>query len=89
MLERSRGWVCGAGNLVFGVLFAVMVAPVRAQAPVSPAAAPTAFDGTYVGVSAENNSHGQTFEGQIDNQGVIKGQLIGYCAYTLTWRKLR
>lgn len=33
--------------------------------------------------------YGQTFEGQIDNQGMVSGQLVGYCAYALTWRKVR
>jgi hypothetical protein len=121
--------------------------PVNAQAP-SPSANPTsAFDGIYVGVSAENNSsgntlsggrartqgyagaracptfrspakltisngrapvrwgdrtlegytvpdgsltmttgYGQKFDGRIESQE-IKGQLVGYCAFSLTWRK--
>jgi hypothetical protein len=121
--------------------------PANAQSP-GPTVPPTsAFDGIYVGVSAENNStgntlaggrgrtqgyagaracrdfraparltitnghahvgwgnrtlegsaapdgslsmmtgYGQKFEGRIDGQQ-IKGQLVGYCAYNLTWRK--
>jgi hypothetical protein len=31
--------------------------------------------------------YGQEFEGRIESQGRVTGQLIGYCAYTLTWRK--
>jgi hypothetical protein len=121
--------------------------PVYAQSA-PPSANPTnAFDGTYVGVSAENNSsgntlaggrartqgyagarscttfraparltitngrahvrwgdrtlegnaaadgsltmstgYGQKFDGRIEGQQ-ISGQLVGYCAYNLTWRK--
>jgi hypothetical protein len=121
--------------------------PVNAQSP-PPSANPTsAFDGTYVGVSAENNSsgntlaggrartqgyagarecttfraparltitngrarvrwgdrtlegyaapdgsltmttgYGQKFDGRIEGQE-IKGLLVGYCAYSLAWRK--
>lgn len=33
--------------------------------------------------------YGQKFEGQIDKQYVIKGHLVGYCLYTLTWRMVR
>jgi hypothetical protein len=119
----------------------------NAQWPAPPANAISAFDGTYVGVSAENNSsgntlaggrartqgyagarscttfgaparltiangrarvrwgdrtldgnvapdgsltmstgYGQRFDGRIEGQQ-IKGQLVGYCAYSLTWRK--
>jgi hypothetical protein len=119
----------------------------NAQSP-PPSANPTsAFDGTYVGFSAENNSsgntlaggrartqgyagaracttfraparltitngrarvrwgdrtlegyaapdgsltmstgYGQKFDGRIEAQQ-IKGQLVGYCAYSLTWQK--
>ena len=134
---------------VLGVLLSLTVGmPVNAQSP-PPSANPTsAFDGTYVGVSAENNSsgntlaggrartqgyagarscttfraparltitngrarvrwgdrtlegqvtpqdvltmstgYGQRFDGRIDDQHVVKGQVVGYCAYTLTWRK--
>jgi hypothetical protein len=133
---------------VLGVLLSLTVGmPVNAQSP-PPSANPTsAFDGTYVGVSAENNSsgntlaggrartqgyagarscttfraparltitngrarvrwgdrtlegnaasdgsltmtteYGQKFDGRIEGQQ-IKGQLVGYCAYSLTWRK--
>jgi hypothetical protein len=127
---------------------ACLALPVDAQQPVPPASATSAFDGRYVGVSAENDSrgntlagsraspqgyagsrgcrsfrapprltiangfaqlkwgeytlygsptakgglaltsgYGQRFEGQIDSQYLIKGQLVGYCTYTLTWRK--
>ena len=113
----------------------------------SPPPATAIFDGTYIGVSAENNStgntlaggrarsqgyagaracrdfraparltitgghaqvrwgdrmlegsvapdgsltmatgYGQKFDGRIDGPQ-IKGQLVGYCAYSLTWRK--
>jgi hypothetical protein len=31
--------------------------------------------------------YGQKFDGRIDAQRTIKGQLVGYCAYSLTWRK--
>jgi hypothetical protein len=30
--------------------------------------------------------YGQKFDGRIEGQD-IKGQLLGYCAYSLTWRK--
>ena len=136
-----------AWALAFLASLVSFVAPVPVEAQ-SPAATPTgAFDGTYVGISAENNSsgntlgggrartqgyagaracrdfraparltitgghaqvrwgdrvlegnaapdgsltmttgYGQRFEGRIDGQQV-KGQLVGYCAYNLTWRK--
>jgi len=38
------------------------------------------------GSLAMTTGHGQRFEGHIDGQQV-KGQLIGYCVYSLTWRK--
>ena len=121
--------------------------PVEAQSPTPVSPAMSVFDGTYVGVSAENNSggntlaggrghtqgyagarncpdfrvpasltitngharvrwgdrtlegnaapdgsltmatgYGQKFDGRIDAQE-IKGQVVGYCAYNLTWRK--
>ena len=134
-------------SLLSLLLFLAVGMPVNAQSP-PPSANPTsAFDGTYVGVSAENNSsgntlaggrartqgyagarscttfraparltitngharvrwgdrtlegdvapdgsltmttgYGQKFEGRIEGQQ-IKGQLVGYCAYNLTWRK--
>ena len=134
-------------GLSLSVLLAFVVGtPVNAQSPAPPANATSAF-GTYVGVSAENNSpgntlaggrartqgyagaracptfrapakltisnglarvrwgdrtlegnaapdgsltmstgYGQKFDGRIEAQQ-IKGQLVGYCAYTLTWRK--
>jgi hypothetical protein len=31
--------------------------------------------------------YGQNFEGQIEGQDTVTGQLVGFCAYTLTWRK--
>ena len=33
-----------------------------------------------------STGYGQKFDGRIEGQQ-IKGQLVGYCAYTLTWRK--
>jgi hypothetical protein len=136
-----------AGNILSVLLPLAVGTPVNAQSP-PPSANPTsAFDGTYVGVSAENTSsgntlaggrartqgyagarscttfhaparltitdgharvrwadrtlegnaapdgsltmttgYGQKFDGRIGGQQ-IKGQLVGYCAYTLTWRK--
>jgi len=136
------------GSLLGALLTLAVGLPANAQPP-PPSANPTsAFDGTYVGVSAENNSsgntlaggrartqgyagarscttfraparltitngrarvrwgdrtlegqvtpqdvltmstgYGQRFDGRIDDQHVVKGQVVGYCAYTLTWRK--
>lgn len=31
--------------------------------------------------------YGQKFEGRIESGDTVTGQLVGYCAYTLTWRK--
>jgi hypothetical protein len=135
------------GSLLSLFLSLAVGMPVDAQPP-SPSANPTSvFDGIYVGVSAENNSsgntlaggrartqgyagarscttfraparltitngqarvrwgdrtlegnaapdgsltmttgYGQKFEGRIEAQE-IKGQLVGYCAYSLTWRR--
>ncbi|MGA7863453.1 MAG: hypothetical protein WCA23_05590 [Stellaceae bacterium] len=137
-----------AGSLLCALLSLAAGMPADAQSP-APSANPTsAFDGTYVGVSSENNSsgntlaggrartqgyagaracttfraparltitngrarvswgdrtlegyaapdgsltmstgYGQRFDGRIDDQHVVKGQVVGYCAYTLTWRK--
>jgi hypothetical protein len=130
----------------FPLLLAAAAAAVSVKAQ-SPAPATGAFDGTYLGVAAENNSsgntlaggrartqgyagaracttfraparltitngrtrvrwgdrtlegnaapdgsltmttgYGQKFDGRIEGQQ-IKGQLVGYCAYTLTWQK--
>jgi hypothetical protein len=156
--QRSHLGFCGLGStertLRDGVSLllavAMLAAPARAQGP-APAASSsrtTAYDGTYVGVSAENNSRGNTlaggrdrtvgyagsrgcrtfraparltivngvaqarwgeytlrgsptpdgrltmrtgfgqkFEGRIDGRHMVEGQLVGYCAYKLTWRK--
>jgi hypothetical protein len=129
--------------------FCIMVeTPVDAQSPTPPGDAMSAFDGAYVGVSAENTSqgntlaggrartqgyagaracpsfraparltitnglarvrwgdrtlegqvtpqgaltmstgYGQRFDDRIDEQHIVKGQLVGYCVYNLTWRK--
>jgi hypothetical protein len=136
-----------AGSLLTILVSLAMGVPVYAQSPPPPANPTNAFDGTYVGVSAENNSsgntlaggrartqgyagarscptfrapakltisnglarvrwgertlegsaapdgsltmstgYGQKFDGRIEGQQ-IKGQLVGYCAYSLTWRK--
>ena len=135
------------GLLLSVFLVLAVGTPVNAQSPAPPANATSAFDGTYVGVSAENDSpgntlaggrartqgyagaracptfrapaklaignglarvrwgertlegnaapdgsltmstgYGQKFDGRIEAQQ-IRGQLMGYCAYTLTWRK--
>jgi hypothetical protein len=136
-----------AVSLLCAFLILAMGPPSNAQWPAPPANATSSFDGTYVGVSAENNSsgntlaggrahtqgyagarscttfraparltiangrarvrwgdrtlegnvapdgsltmstgYGQRFDGRIEGQQ-IKGQLVGYCAYSLTWRK--
>jgi hypothetical protein len=135
------------GSLLGALLTLAVGLPANAQPPPPPANPTSAFDGTYVGVSAENNSsgntlaggrartqgyagarscttfraparltisngrarvrwgdrtlegnaapdgsltmttgYGQKFDGRIEGQQ-IKGQLVGYCAYSLTWRK--
>lgn len=141
---------CITRKLPYAFVAVVVATPVNAQGPIPASVTTTAFDGTYVGVSAENNSrgntlaggrerpqgyagargcrtfraparltianglaqtqwgdytlrgsptpqggltmttgYGQKFEGQIDSQHVINGRLVGYCIYTLTWRKVR
>jgi hypothetical protein len=136
-----------AGSLLSVLLSFVVGMPVNAQSAPPSANPTTAFDGTYVGVSAENNSSGNTlaggrartqgyagaracttfraparltitngrarvrwgdralegnvapdgfltmttgfgqkFDGRIEGPQ-IKGQLVGYCAYTLRWRR--
>jgi hypothetical protein len=30
---------------------------------------------------------GQTFQGQIDSRNVLSGQVLGRCAYNLSWQK--
>jgi hypothetical protein len=139
--------LCRASSLLSFILSLAMGTPVNAQSPPPPANSTSAFDGTYVGVSAENDSsgntlaggrartqgyagarscttfraparltitngrarvrwgdrtlegyaapdgsltmstgYGQKFDGRIEAQQ-IKGQLVGYCAYSLTWQK--
>ena len=34
-----------------------------------------------------NSGVGQTFEGQIDSRSVLSGQVVGRCAYNLSWQK--
>jgi hypothetical protein len=136
-----------AVSLLCAFLILAVGPPSKAQSPAPPVNATSAFDGTYVGLSAENNSsgntlsggrahtqgyagarscttfraparltiangrarvrwgdrtlegnvapdgsltmstgYGQRFDGRIEGQQ-IKGQLVGYCAYSLTWRK--
>jgi hypothetical protein len=131
---------------LIGLIAPAAAAPAKAQSP-APSTPASIFDGTYIGVSADNVSaggtlsggrartqgyagartcpdfrapapltitgghaqarwgermldgktapdgsltmttgHGQKFEGHIDGQ-LVKGQLIGYCAYSLAWRK--
>jgi hypothetical protein len=38
------------------------------------------------GSLAMSTGYGQKFEGRIEAQQ-IKGRLVGYCAYNLTWQK--
>ncbi len=139
-MRRAGSLLCAFVSLAVGM-------PADAQSPAPPANPTSAFDGTYVGVSAENNSsgntlaggrartqgyagaracttfraparltitngrarvrwgdrtlegnaapggsltmttgYGQKFDGRIEGEQ-IKGQLVGYCAYSLTWRK--
>ena len=55
--------LCRAGGLLSVLLSLAMGMRVNAQSP-PPSTNPTsAFDGTYVGVSAENNSSGNTLAG--------------------------
>ena len=139
--------LCRAGSLLCVLLSLAVAIPVNAQSPPLSANTTNVFDGTYVGVSAENDSqgntlaggrgrtqgyagaracpdfraparltiangrarvrwgdrtlegyaapdgsltmttgYGQKFDGRIEAQQ-IKGQLVGYCAYSLTWQK--
>ena len=136
-----------AVSLLSVLLSLSMGMPVNAQSPPPPTNPTSAFDGTYVGISAENNSsgntlaggrartqgyagarscatfraparltitngharvrwgdrtlegdaapdgsltmstgYGQKFDGRVEGQQ-IKGQLVGYCAYSLSWQK--
>jgi len=34
-----------------------------------------------------STGYGQRFDGRIDDQHIAKGQVVGSCAYTLTWQK--
>jgi hypothetical protein len=130
---------------LLGLTVLATAVPAEAQSPAAPSTG--TLDGTYVGVSAENNSsgntlgggrarsqgyagarscrdfraparltitggharvrwgdytlegnaapdgsltmttgYGQRFDGRVDGRE-IKGQLVGYCAYSLSWRK--
>jgi len=39
------------------------------------------------GALAMSSGRGQRFEGQIDNQFVLTGRLLGQCTYNLSWRR--
>ena len=58
-MRRAAGWLC-----TFVTPPAAL--PANAQSP-APASTTSAFDGTYVGVSAENNSRGNTLAGRRAN----------------------
>jgi hypothetical protein len=51
------------GSLLCALLTLAVGAPVNTQSPAPSANATSAFDGTYVGVSAENNSAGMLSRG--------------------------
>jgi hypothetical protein len=59
-MPRAAGWLCTSVTLVAAL-------PVNAQSPPPAATTTSAFDGTYVGVSAENNSRGNTLAGRRAN----------------------
>jgi hypothetical protein len=42
---------------------------------------------TPQGVLMMNSGVGQTFQGQIDSRNVLSGQVLGRCAYNLSWQK--
>ena len=42
---------------------------------------------TPQGGLAMSSGVGQTFQGQIDNQNVLSGQVLGRCAYNLSWQR--
>jgi hypothetical protein len=42
---------------------------------------------TPSGALMMTSTFGQTFEGSIDTQSRITGQVTGYCTYDLTWQK--
>ncbi|MBV9377033.1 MAG: hypothetical protein JO320_18600 [Alphaproteobacteria bacterium] len=42
---------------------------------------------TPQGALTMSTGYGQPFDGRIDDQHMVKGQVVGSCAYTLTWRK--
>jgi hypothetical protein len=42
---------------------------------------------TPQGALAMSSGRGQRFEGQIDNQSVLTGRLLGQFAYSLSWRR--
>ena len=44
---------------------------------------------TPSGALMMTSSFGQVFEGSIDSQNRITGQVTGYCSYDLTWQKQR
>ena len=59
-MHRAAGWLCAFVTLAAAPL-------VGAQSPAPAASSTSAFDGTYVGVSAENNSRGNTLAGRRAN----------------------
>ena len=57
-MDMSNG-----SSLACAFLTIVMALPVSARSPPAPKNTTNAFDGTYVGVSAENNSQANTLAG--------------------------
>ena len=42
---------------------------------------------TPQGTLKMNSGYGQTLAGQIDNQGVLRSQVLGSCAYNASWQR--
>jgi len=59
--------MCRTSGLLFTFVALAAALPADAQSPAPSANATSAFDGTYVGVSAENNSRSNTLAGSRAN----------------------
>jgi hypothetical protein len=42
---------------------------------------------TPQGALVMRTPHGQRFDGQIDAQGTVRGQITGTCTYSIVWQK--
>jgi len=60
----------------------LLIDPIRVRSTYSDSS-----NAASIGALMMTSSFGQVFEGSINSQHRITGQLTGYCSYDLTWQK--